>query len=110
MSARASPIDAQCHALSYSEPRLFWLVAPVLMQAMQERDSQYLLRGIVQIDDACFGGELNGGKACRVSENNVPFVKAVEMNENCRPIRIKMSQVSGFTLEAIKAWTYPFRG
>lgn len=27
------------------------------------------------------------------------------MNENCRPIRIKMSQVSGFTLEAINGWT-----
>ena len=82
-----------------------WKIRHKLMQAMQERDSQYLLRGIVQIDDAYFGGELNGGKAGRGSENKVPFVAAVEMNENCRPIRIKMSQVSGFTLEAIKGWT-----
>lgn len=35
----------------------------------------------------------------------MPFLAALEMNENCRPIRIKMSQVSGFTLEAINGWT-----
>jgi hypothetical protein len=75
------------------------------MQAMQGRDNQYLLRGIVQIDDAYFGSKLNGGKAGCGSENKVPFVAAVEMNENCRPIRIKMSQVSGLTLEGIKGWT-----
>jgi len=82
-----------------------WKIKHKLMQAMQERDSQYLLCGIVQLDDAYLGGELNGGKAGRGSENKVPFVAAVELNVNCRPIRIKISQVSGFTLKAITDWT-----
>ena len=35
------------------------------------------LGGIVQIDDAYLGGERNGGKAGRGSENKIPFVFAV---------------------------------
>jgi hypothetical protein len=81
-----------------------WKIRHKIMRAMQERDSQYLLQGTVQIDDAYFGGERSGGKAGRGSENKVPFVAAVEMIENSRPVRIKMSRVSGFTLEAIKDW------
>ena len=82
-----------------------WRIKHKLMQAMQERDSQYLLQGIIHIDDAYFGGELSGGKAGRGSENKIPFVAAVELNNEGRPIRIKMNRVSGFTSEAIKTWT-----
>lgn len=81
-----------------------WKIRHKLMRAMQERESKHLLRGIVQIDDAYFCGEHSGGKAGRGSENKVPFVAAVEMNEKGRPVQIKMSRVSGFTLEAIKDW------
>jgi transposase-like protein len=82
-----------------------WKIKHKIMQAMQERDNQYLLRGIVQLDDAYLGGELSGGSSGRGSENKVPFVAAVELNEMNRPIRIKMDQVTGFTLEAIKDWS-----
>lgn len=82
-----------------------WRIKHKLMQAMQERDSQYLLQGIIHIDDAYFGGELSGGKAGRGSENKIPFVAAVELNNEGRPIHIKMNRVSGFTSEAIKTWT-----
>ena len=75
------------------------------MQATQERDSQYLLNGIIHVADAYSGGELSGGKAGRGSENKVPFVAAVELNDEGRPIHIKMDRVRGFTSEAIKAWT-----
>lgn len=82
-----------------------WKIKHKLMEAMQERDSQYLLEGIIHVDDAYFGGELSGGKAGRGSENKVPFVAAVELNDEGRPIHIKMDRVSGFTSEAIKDWT-----
>ena len=38
----------------------------------------------------------------RGSENKVPFVAAVELNDEGRPIQIKMDRVSGSTSEAIK--------
>jgi transposase-like protein len=81
-----------------------WKIKHKLMRAMQERDSQYFLRGIIHVDDAYFGGELSGGKAGRGSENKVPFVAAVELNDEGWPIYIKMDRVSGFTSEAIKDW------
>jgi hypothetical protein len=49
-------------------------------------------------------GELSGGKAGRGSENKVPFVAAVEFNEKRRPIRMRISRVSGFTTRAISSW------
>lgn len=81
-----------------------WKIKHKLMQAMQEREGQSHLQGTIHVDDAYFGGEINGGKAGRGSENKVPFVAAIELNDEGRPIRIKMDRVGGFTCDAIKAW------
>ena len=81
-----------------------WLIQHKLMQAMTERDERYTLHGTVQVDDAYLGGERSGGKVGRGSENKVPFVAAVEINENNHPLYIKLSPVSGFTLNAISDW------
>ena len=48
---------------------------------MADREEAYLLRGKVQIDDSYLGGELPGGKAGRGSENKIPIVAAVSLNE-----------------------------
>ena len=37
--------------------------------------------GKIQMDDAYLGGELSGGKAGRGSENKIPIVAAVSLNE-----------------------------
>lgn len=81
-----------------------WLIHHKLMQAMAAREDDYKLEGHVQIDDAYLGGELSGGKAGRGSENKVPFVAAVSMNEEGHPLRAKFTPVSGFTLSAITVW------
>jgi transposase-like protein len=81
-----------------------WLIQHKLMQAMSERETKYTLSGSVQVDDAYLGGELSGGKAGRGSENKVPFVAAVSLDENGRPLRIKLTPVAGFTLKAISSW------
>ena len=65
-----------------------WLIQPKLMQAMVERDAQYTLSGDVQVDDAYLGGELAGGKAGRGSENKVPFVAAISLSAEGRPLYI----------------------
>lgn len=41
------------------------------MQVMKERDDSQPLSGIVQIDDAYYGGERHGGKRGRGSENKI---------------------------------------
>jgi len=81
-----------------------WLIQQKLMQAMVERDTQYTLSGDVQVDDAYLGGELAGGKAGRGSENKVPFVAAISLSAEGRPLYIKMAPVPGFTRQAIVDW------
>ena len=78
-----------------------WLIQHKLMEAMSERETNYTLSGQVQIDDAYFGGELSGGKAGRGSENKVPFVAALSLDDEGHPLRIKLTPVSGFTSKAI---------
>lgn len=81
-----------------------WLIHHKLMQVMAEREERYVLEGNVQVDDAYLGGERSGGKVGRGSENKVPFVAAVSLSEDGRPLRIKLTPVSGFTLKAISVW------
>jgi len=81
-----------------------WLMHHKLMQAMVAREAGYVLGGTVQVDDAYLGGELNGGTAGRGSENKVPFIGAVSLDEEGHPLRAKFTQLPGFTRTAIAPW------
>ena len=81
-----------------------WLMHHKLMRVMSEREDRYVLEGNVQLDDAYLGGARTGGKVGRGSENKVPFVAAVSLSKDGRPLHIKLTPVSGFTLKAISAW------
>jgi len=84
--------------------RTAWLVHNKIMQAMSEREEAYVLHGRVQIDDAYLGGELNGGKAGRGSENKVPIVAAVSLDDAGHPIHAKLAKVETFSFAAIADW------
>lgn len=58
-----------------------WKLKHKIMQVMTEREEPRQLTGFVQIDDAYLGGERNGGKPGRGSENKQPFVVAVATDE-----------------------------
>lgn len=81
-----------------------WLIHHKLMQAMADREHRYVLAGSVQVDDAYLGGERTGGKVGRGSENKVPFIAAVSLTEDGRPLRVRLTPVPGFTLKAVAAW------
>jgi len=81
-----------------------WLMHHKINRAMAQQDSSHRLTGVVQLDDAYLGGERAGGKAGRGSENKVPFVAAVSLNDQGRPMHLKLNLVSGFTSKAIGNW------
>ena len=81
-----------------------WLLHQKINRAMAKQDSTHRLDGTVQLDDAYLGGERAGGKPGRGSENKVPFVAAVSLNEAGHPMHIKLNLVSGFTSTAIGNW------
>lgn len=81
-----------------------WRMKHKLMQAMTEREAGRRLGGLVQLDDAYLGGERNGGKAGRGSENKRPFVIAVSTDERGRPRHAVIDPVAGFTKTALADW------
>ena len=83
--------------------RSAWLLHHKVMQAMAEADAIEPLRGNILLDDAYLGGE-KPGKPGRGSPNKVPFVAAVELTDDGRPKRVKMSALSGFTRQAVEQW------
>ena len=81
-----------------------WLLHNKILRAMADREEAYLLRGKIQMDDSYLGGEHPGGKAGRGSENKIPIIAAVSLNEAGHPIHARISAVSGFSSEAIADW------
>ena len=81
-----------------------WKVKHKLMQVMKERDDTHPLGGWVQLDDAYWGGQRHGGKSGRGAPGKTPFVAAVELNAEGRPMRMRLSRVGGFRSEEIGAW------
>lgn len=84
--------------------RTAWRIKHKLMQAMSERDAGRRLGGLVQVDDAYLGGERNGGKAGRGSENKRPFVIGVSTDEAGHPQHAVIDPVPGFTKTALADW------
>jgi transposase-like protein len=75
-----------------------------LLQVMYEREATTILSGRVEVDDAYLGGECPGGKVGRGSENKVPFIAAVETNEDGHPLRAIFAPVASFSSAEIAAW------
>ena len=80
-----------------------WLVKHKLLQTMLLREEPRRLDERVQIDDAYLGGE-KPGKRGRGSQNKTPFVAAVQTSADGRPRFMRLTPLTGFTNEAIKAW------
>ena len=83
--------------------RTAWLIQQKLMRTMALRDGEQPLTGLIEIDDAYLGGECPGVGG-RGSPNKVPIVAAVSTNDESHPMRVKLSQVTGFTCAAITTW------
>jgi hypothetical protein len=68
--------------------RTAWRLKHKVMEAMMQREEPRQLNGFVQIDDAYLGGERNGGKPGRGSENKQAFLTSVPfLGSRWRPTR-----------------------
>jgi transposase-like protein len=77
-----------------------WLMLHKIRKAMGERDAQYTLAGIVELDDAFFGAPAEGGKRGRGTEKTTVLV-GLSLNEKGHPLYVKMEvipNVKGTTL------------
>jgi transposase-like protein len=82
-----------------------WRIKHKVMQAMAEREAPRRLSGFVQIDDAYLGGERNGGKPGRGSENKQAFLIAVQTDSALEhPTYAVIEPVRSFDDASIKDW------
>lgn len=82
-----------------------WRLKHKIMQAMATREEPRKLKGYVQIDDAYLGGERNGGKPGRGSENKQAFLIAVSTDANREhPHMAVIEPVRAFDNASMKDW------
>lgn len=82
-----------------------WLMKHKLMQAMLERESARQLAGLVQIDDAYWGGRRRGYKRGRGTRGKTPLVAAVQTDDEGRPQRMSFNRIKGFRSKEIARWS-----
>jgi ribosomal protein L37AE/L43A len=66
--------------------RTAWLIKRKLTEVMCQRESNRVLEGRVEMDDAYLGGQRTGGKVGRGSENKVSLVAAVQTTADGKPV------------------------
>ena len=85
--------------------RTAWRLKHKIMQAMTEREATRQLSGCAQVDDAYLGGERNGGKPGRVSENKQPLVIAVQTDSTLEhPTFALIEPVRAFDNVSLRVW------
>ena len=87
-----------------------WTMLQKLREAMGSRDNEYILRGIVEMDDAFFGAPSEGGKRGRGTDKT-PALIAVSLDGDGAPEYVKIEvveNVNGATIvETAKTMVEP---
>ena len=81
-----------------------WMLKHKLMQVLREREDSQPLRGIVELDDACLGGEASGDQRGRGAARQTPVLAAAQVSAAGRPERLRLSPVRGLRRRAVEAW------
>lgn len=80
-----------------------WRLKQKLMHVMMERNSSRRLSTQVQVDDAYLGGRRTG-KEAQGKRGKTPFIAAVQVDNEGKPERIKLTVVKNFTTKAVENW------
>jgi len=77
-----------------------WLMLHKLRKAMRDRDSEYMLSKIVEVDDSYFGAPEEGGRRGRGTDKT-PAVVALQVDAAGRPEYLKMCVVEDLKGETV---------
>lgn len=80
-----------------------WYLHKRLQTAMMEKDWEYMLSGIVELDDAFFGATDEGGKRGRGTDKT-KVVVGLSLTEKGHPKHIKMEVSEDLTADSINAF------
>lgn len=88
-----------------------WTMSHKIHKAMQERDANYKLGGIIEIDDAYFGEQTVTGKRGRGSAGKSCVIVAVGTHEykgKIKPLFLKMERIENIKKESVKNFVYKY--
>ena len=80
-----------------------WFLLKRLQTAMGQRDSEYVLSGVVEVDETYFGGKRKGGKRGRGTAKSKVLV-AVSKTDKGKPQFLKMQVVDNLKSKTIKSF------
>jgi len=81
-----------------------WFLLKRLQTAMGQRDSEYVLSGIVEVDDTYFGGKKKSGKrGCGTAKSKV--LVAVSKTDEGKPQYLKMQVVKNLKSKTIRLFS-----
>jgi len=73
---------------------------------MKDTDDLLKLPGIIQMDDAYWGGKKHDGKRGRGATDKTPFLAAVSTNIKGHPIYMRLSRIKSFSISEIEHWSF----
>ena len=82
-----------------------WFMLHRIRKAMKDRDSQYILTGVVELDDAYFGSPDEGGKRGR-GTSKAKVMVGLSLNDEGHPQFLKMQVVNDLKKETIAEFTH----
>ena len=82
-----------------------WSMLRRIRSAMGQRDAAHMLSGVVEFDDAYFGGPKAGGKRGRGTEKAKVFV-ALSLDERGNPRYLKMSVTKNIKQASVKKFAH----
>lgn len=80
-----------------------WSMKHKIQQVMKEREDDKHLSGIIQLDDAYYGGQRHGTGRGRGTSEKTPFVAAVSTHDDA-VIAMSLAVVRGFRSSEISKW------
>lgn len=85
-----------------------WSMKHKLLQVMLERDAEYRLGGVIELDGVYGGGECHGQTPGRGSPNKTPFLAALAKTHDGRPKALHMNVVESSRKSELTAWAEKF--
>jgi len=80
-----------------------WYLLQRLRKAMKERNGNYCLSGIVEVDDTYFGGKKKGGKRGRGTKK-AKVIVALSKDEEGKPKHLRMQVVSNLKSRTVRSF------
>lgn len=78
-----------------------WMMANKIRKALADRDAQYRLGGLIEMDDSYFGESQVAGKRGRGAEKKAKVIVSVKVDEREKPVFANMSVVPQVDKESI---------